>query len=115
MARKPAALQLAIALCLTGFLSIQGTRAWCQAVQTDIATNANDPSNLDDSEPSIAINPANPLEISIVTFCESWAPGQLAPVWKSFDGGVTWQKLRVLSLPSPNAAGPADQKLQYDR
>src|SRR5258706_79287 len=113
MATKLRALQIPITLFLATFLSIHGVRSWAQAVQTDIATNVTDPSNLDDSEPSIAINPANPLEISIVSFCEGWGPATLAPVWKSFNGGVTWQKLFILSPPSANPAGPADQKIQY--
>nr|NIQ04495.1 hypothetical protein [Candidatus Korarchaeota archaeon] len=34
----------------------------------DIAVSAGDLSNLTDGEPSIAVNPANPLQIAVVTF-----------------------------------------------
>lgn len=86
--------------------------SWAQAVQVDIATDATDPSNLNDFEPSIAVNPANPLQIAVVTFSESWSTGN-APVWRSDDGGTTWRK--VLQIPQAGAlCGPGDQKIAFD-
>jgi photosystem II stability/assembly factor-like uncharacterized protein len=67
----------------------------------DIATDATDPFNLEDTEPSIAVNPQNPLEIAVVSFSEGWGPGEPGPVWKSSDGGATWRK--VFQLPQPLA------------
>jgi HYDIN/CFA65/VesB family protein len=86
------------------------------AAQTlvDIATDATDPFDLDDSEPSIAVNPLNPLEIRVVTFAEGWSLGTaLGPVWVSNDGGVTWDKKKVLTAPSASSPAPGDQKLAY--
>jgi len=40
----------------------------------DIATDATDPNNLADTEPSIAVDPSNPLRIAIVSFSENWDP-----------------------------------------
>lgn len=80
----------------------------------DIATNATDPSNLADTEPSIAVNPVNPLEIVVVTFSEGWGPGQPAPIWRSTDGGVTWAKLFILPQPSASSSAPGDQKVSFD-
>jgi hypothetical protein len=84
------------------------------ATIVDIATNATDPSNLADTEPSIAVNPANPLEIAVVTFSEGWGPGNMGPVWRSADGGVTWTKQRQLPQPNPSSGGPGDQKIAFD-
>lgn len=83
----------------------------------DIATDASDPSNLADTEPSIAVNPANPKEIAIVSFSEPWSPTDptvMAPVWKSRDGGDTWTKVKQIPRPEPNASGPGDQKIAFD-
>ena len=54
----------------------------------DIATNATDPSNLADTEPSIAVDPSNPLRIAVVSFSEPWGASVMAPVWKSTDRGA---------------------------
>jgi hypothetical protein len=89
-----------------------------QAQLVDIATDATDPLNLDDSEPSIAVNPANPMQIAVVTFSGNWGTGVMAPVWWSTDGGTTWTKL--FQIPQPPAAavgalsGPGDQKIAFD-
>lgn len=80
----------------------------------DIATDATDPFDLDDSEPSIAVNPLNPLEIRVVTFSEGWSlGGTRGRMWVSNDGGVTWDKKEVLTAPTAASSGPGDQKLAY--
>lgn len=79
----------------------------------DIATDATDPANRADSEPSIAVDPSNPLRIAVVSFSEPW--GALgAPVWMSNDGGVTWTKIRVIPVPPTGLGGPGDQKVVFD-
>src|SRR5437879_2740747 len=80
----------------------------------DIATDATDPSNLGDTEPSIAVNPRNPNQIAVVTFSEGWGPTSKAPVWKSDDGGTTWRKVPQIPQPSASSGGPGDQKIGYD-
>ena len=79
-----------------------------------MATNATDPGNQRDTEPSIAVNPLNPLEIVIVTFAEAWTAATGAPVWRSTDGGITWNKIFILPRPGASTA-PGDQKIQFDR
>ena len=79
----------------------------------DIATDALDPSNLADTEPSIAVNPLNRREIAIVTFSENWTATAGAPVWKSSDRGSTWRKVFQVVQPAA-AGGPGDQKLDFD-
>ena len=82
---------------------------------SDIATDVSDPSGLADTEPSIAVNPLDPLEIAIVTFSERWSPTQGAAVWKSTDGGVTWAKRFIMPRPGSGNGGPNDQKIQFDQ
>jgi hypothetical protein len=80
----------------------------------DIATDALDPSNLSDTEPSIAVNPGHPRDIAIVTFSENWTAAKGAPVWKSSDNGETWTKVFQIVQPDPTEFGPGDQKLDFD-
>jgi hypothetical protein len=79
----------------------------------NIASDATDPTNRRDAEPSIAVNPRNPLEISVVTFSEGWGSGAKAPVWRSTDGGATWVKIFVISQPPSGGSGPSDQHIGY--
>jgi hypothetical protein len=85
-----------------------------QVRQVNIPTDATDVANSGDTEPSIAVNPVNPLEIVVVAFSGNWSATQSAPVWKSSDGGLTWR--RVLQIPQPQAGlvGPNDQKVAFD-
>ena len=80
----------------------------------DVATDALDPSNLSDTEPSIAVNPQNSKDIAIVTFSENWNATTVAPVWKSSDRGVTWRKVFQVAQPVPTQVGPGDRKIDYD-
>jgi hypothetical protein len=97
-------------------------------VLRDLADDNSDKTNEPDGEPSIAVNPADPREIAVVAFSGSWSsdPPVAAPIWKSFDGGLTWHKRDLLPAPAvfhtsaPNIRniileGPADQKIAYDR
>lgn len=101
-------------LILTVVVTLCGANTVLAQTMVDVATDATDPSNLRDAEPSIAVNPRNPSEISIVTFAEAWGPGFAAPVWRSTDGGVTWRKIRMIVQPPSNGRGPGDQHIAYD-
>lgn len=81
---------------------------------TDVASDTLDPSNLADTEPSIAVSPLNPKEVAIVSFSESWSAARGAPVWKSSDRGQTWRKVFQIVQPPSGAAGPDDQKIDFD-
>jgi len=79
----------------------------------DIADDETDKENLEDGEPSIAINPKNPNEIAVVAFSGAWDTTTMAPIWKSSDGGGHWR--RVPQLPQPGGLeGPGDQAISYD-
>src|SRR6267143_5518287 len=43
-----------------------------------------------DSEPTIAVNPANPLQIAASAFTPDPSEGPRAPIYVSADGGQTW-------------------------
>ena len=90
---------------------------------TDIATDETDPCDKADSEPSIAVNPRNPQEIVVLTFSEGWGPSvcekakkdvKEAPVWRSVDGGKTWEKRFIIPQTRPGQDGPIDQRVVFD-
>ncbi|HKP39226.1 MAG TPA: sialidase family protein [Pyrinomonadaceae bacterium] len=109
-----AAKQLFAFLLMLALTVIALPRSVVSQTIKDIATNATDPNNLADTEPSIAVDPSNPLRIAIVSFSEPWGANVMAPVWKSTDGGVTWTKVTQIPRPTSNAAGPGDQKVSFD-
>ncbi len=89
---------------------------------TDIATDATDPCDLPDGEPSIAVNPKNPEEIVVLTFSEGWGPStckkredlEKAPLWRSSDGGRTWEKQFLIPQTRVSQFGPYDQRVMFD-
>jgi hypothetical protein len=85
-----------------------------QARQVNIATDATDPGNAGDTEPSIAVNPTNPNEVVVVSFSGNWSATQSAPVWKSSDGGLTWRRVAQIPQPQTGLSGPGDQKVAFD-
>jgi hypothetical protein len=59
-----------------------------------------------DSEPNIAVNPANPLEIVGTAFTPSPTGGSNAPIYVSTDGGLTWSLRNV--VPGNGSFGTGD-------
>src|ERR1043165_127153 len=89
---------------------------WSVRAQTikDIATDATDPNNLRGAEPSIAVDPTNPMRIAILSFSENWDATHNAPVWISTDGGAHWSKSTIIGVPSSGQGGSNDQKVAFD-
>lgn len=56
-----------------------------------------------DSEPTLAVNPKNPLQIAASAFTPDPGGGNFAPIYVSTDGGNTWLLNSV--VPSDSAAG----------
>ncbi|MCI0723052.1 MAG: glycoside hydrolase [Acidobacteria bacterium] len=103
--------RIAVGLIVLGLLAGAGCG---RLTQKDIATDALDPNNRADTEPSIAVNPENTREITIVAFSENWNSMAGAPVWKSDDRGNTWRKVFQIVQPAAGQAGPNDQKIDFD-
>lgn len=70
------------------------------------------------TEPSIAVNPANPLEIAITRGFGWWNGGNNARLLHSTDGGINWTDQATIP-PPPGAAGtagcPCDQTIDFGR
>jgi len=106
-----------LALVLLGvavLVSVNPVEGQPPANLVDILTAAGATSTLGNSEPSIAVNPANPQQIAVVAFSDNWGPATNAPVWKSDDGGNTWRKVAQIPQPPSGCAGPGDQKIAFN-
>jgi hypothetical protein len=66
-----------------------------------------------DSEPNIAVNPANPLQIAGSAFTPNPMGGGSAnaPIYVSIDGGVTWTLNNI--VPSSGSLGTGDITLKF--
>lgn len=62
-----------------------------------------------DSEPNLAVNPANPLQIAASAFTPDPLGGKTAPIFVSADGGKTW----VLNSILPSETNTADITLRF--
>lgn len=75
------------------------------------------------SEPSVALNPANPKQIAITSFSLgnlTWGANQNAPLWYTTDGGSTWTKEFTITHPpgrpeEGEGCPPCDQTIDYGR
>jgi len=61
-----------------------------------------------DSEPTIAVNPANPLQIAGSAFTPDPAGGDVAPIYVSNDGGMTWSLNAIVPSSAPDGSMTAD-------
>jgi hypothetical protein len=59
-----------------------------------------------DSEPNLAVNPANPTQIAASAFTPNPMGGALAPIYVSLDGGSTWTLNNI--VPSAGSIGTGD-------
>jgi hypothetical protein len=64
-----------------------------------------------DSEPNIAVNSANPLQIAGSAFTPSPIGGANAPIYVSTDGGATWTLNNI--VPSAGSLGTGDITLKF--
>jgi len=66
-----------------------------------------------DSEPNIAVNPANPLQIAGSAFTPNPMGGANAPIYVSTDGGDTWSLNNI--VPSSGSLGTGDINAEVRR
>jgi hypothetical protein len=64
-----------------------------------------------DSEPNIAVNPANPLQIAASAFTPNPMGGPTAPIYVSTDGGDSWTLNNI--VPSAGSLGTGDITLKF--
>src|SRR4051812_38173713 len=64
-----------------------------------------------DSEPNIAVNPANPMQIAASAFTPNPLGGDHAPIYVSIDGGNSWTLNNI--IPSEGASGTSDITLKF--
>lgn len=64
-----------------------------------------------DSEPNIAVNPNNPLQIAISAFTPNPLGGTNAPIYVSTDGGNTWSLNNI--VPGNGSVGTSDITLKF--
>ena len=56
-----------------------------------------------DSEPNLAVNPSNPLQLAATAFTpDPMGTAGVAPIYLSSDGGNTWSLNSILSIPTMN-------------
>jgi hypothetical protein len=67
-----------------------------------------------DSEPTIAVNPANPLQIAASAFTPDPQKGAFAPIFVSTDGGTTWL-LNAIVPGADHLTGTSDITLQFSQ
>jgi hypothetical protein len=67
-----------------------------------------------DSEPTIAVNPANPMQIAASAFTPDPLKGSLAPIYVSNDGGKTWT-LNSIVPGNDRLTGTGDITLQFGK
>jgi hypothetical protein len=66
-----------------------------------------------DSEPSLAVNRANPLEMVGTAFTPDPMGGALAPVYVSTDGGSTWRLNSIVPSVAGSTSGTSDISLAF--
>jgi hypothetical protein len=66
-----------------------------------------------DSEPSISVNPAHPLEIVGTAFTPDPMGGPLAPIYVSADGGNTWRLNSIVPSAAGSSTGTSDISLAF--
>ena len=66
-----------------------------------------------DSEPNLAVNPANPLEIAGTAFTVDPGGGSNAPIFVSSDGGQTWSLNLILPSVAGSFVGTFDITLRF--
>jgi len=66
-----------------------------------------------DSEPTIAVNPANPLEIVGTSFTPDPMGGALAPLYVSRDGGNTWSLNSIVPSHAKSTSGTFDISVAF--
>jgi hypothetical protein len=68
-----------------------------------------------DSEPTLSVNPANPLQIAASAFTPDPAEGTRAPIYVSTDGGNTWTLNSIVPSTIADGSATADITVAFGR
>ena len=98
-------------LFLSGVLLVGSTRLHAQIEVFDIVPQDRSSETINDSEPNLAVDPANPLRIAASAFTPD-SMGTSAPIYVSTDGGSHWTLKRILPGNDP-AQGTHDVTLRF--
>src|SRR5438270_7237544 len=98
-------------LFLSGVLLVGSTRLHAQIEVFDIVPQDRSSETINDSEPNLAVDPANPLRIAASAFTPD-SMGTSAPIYVSTDGGSHWTLMRILPGTDP-AQGTHDVTLRF--
>src|SRR2546423_12310337 len=66
-----------------------------------------------DSEPTVTVNPANPLQIAASAFTADPGGGSLAPIFTSVDGGNTWTLKSIVPSSAADGSATADITVSF--
>ena len=66
-----------------------------------------------DSEPTIAVNPANPKQIAASAFTPDPGNGNFAPIFTPADGGNTWVLKSIVPSSSADGSATADITVSF--
>jgi hypothetical protein len=91
----------------TGLRARQQTAAPSVLVVNMIPNSLSGETN-QDSEPTLAVNPANPLQIAASAFTPDPGGGDFAPIYVSTDGGNTWVLNSIVPSDSSQGSMTAD-------
>jgi hypothetical protein len=90
---------LATILCFLAAACVSGQTV----TVVDIIPKYNSKETTDDSEPNVAVNPANPLQIAATAFTpDSSGATDLMPIFLSQDGGQTWTESSIIPVNANN-------------
>src|SRR5712692_2826026 len=99
---KCSRLLLMLSLWASGMATAQA-----QVKVVNMIPNSRSNETVQDSEPNLAVNPANPFQIAGSAFTPDPMGGPNAPIYISTDGGNTWSLRMVVPGNSP-AGGTGD-------
>jgi hypothetical protein len=94
-------------------VKVPGTKAGSRTAKPQIVVVNMIPNSLSgeshqDSEPTLTVNPANPLQIAASAFTPDPAGGDIAPIYVSVDGGMSWSLNSIVPSSAADGSATAD-------
>jgi hypothetical protein len=93
--------------------STKATVAGAQVLVVNMIPRALSSEANQDSEPSLAVDPANPLDIVGTAFTPDPMGGALAPIYVSTDGGNSWRLNSIVPSAPGSSTGTSDISLAF--